>query len=88
LEKNTHGTHKEEGYCVYRQPILDALVGVFFCMKQYKSNDKDINNEIRLKITAYKRQFVSKLQCTIDPRRRIEFLEKEVGNRQQGENKR
>ena len=87
MVENIHGADKDEGYRGYRQPILNFLMGAYECIKQYKINDKDTNHKIRPEITDYKRKVVSELQSSIDPRRRIEFLQKEVGHRQPGGNK-
>jgi hypothetical protein len=78
VEHNIVGLHKDEAYRGYRRPILDDLTHSFRIIKGYRHDNADSNHEIRRQINKYRRQFVSRLQKSVDPRRRIAFLEKEL----------
>ncbi len=78
VRNDSIGLHKDEAFRGYRRPILDDLAFSFRKIKEYKHDKVDANHEIRHQVNKYRRQFVSRLQNSVDPRRRIAFLEKEL----------
>ena len=80
VEEDTVGLQKDEAYRDYRRPILNDLTYSFRIIKGYRHDNTDSNHEIRHQINKYRRQFVSRIQNSVDPRRRIAFFEKELSH--------
>jgi hypothetical protein len=80
VDESHFGLHKDKAYRGYRRPILDDLAYVYALAEKYKSaNGISISDDgFRQEVNKCRRQFVSRLQDSVDPRRRIAFMEKEV----------
>jgi len=78
---NTHdgklGLNKESAYQGHRHPVLDPLVWTYELLSKTSHSapgDASERKKVRDQAIDFKRDFVSKVQSEVDPRRRITFL--------------
>jgi hypothetical protein len=80
-EADKLGLHKEGAFRGVRHPVLDMLVQVYDLLRKvtYKSpEDPQERLAIREQSIACKREFISRVQAEVDPRRRAHFLTKAI----------
>lgn len=80
-EADRLGLHKEGAFRGVRHPVLDMLVQVYDLLRKvtYKSpEDPQERLAIREQSIACKREFISRVQAEVDPRRRAHFLTKAI----------
>ncbi|MGE3065813.1 MAG: hypothetical protein AB7K67_09505 [Hyphomicrobiaceae bacterium] len=71
------GLNKEAAFQGHRHPVLDALVGVYDLLSK-TAHETSVNEVERQKIRDFsvglKRDFISRVQADVDPRRRLQFI--------------
>jgi hypothetical protein len=75
------GLHKEGAFRGVRHQVLDMLVQIYDLLRKvtYKSpEDAQERLAIREQAIACKREFISRVQAEVDPRRRAHFLMKAI----------
>jgi hypothetical protein len=80
-EADKLGLHKEGAFRGVRHPVLDMLVQVYDLLRKvtYKRpEDPQERLAIREQAIACKREFISRVQAEVDPRRRAQFLTKAI----------
>jgi hypothetical protein len=79
VRKDVHGTNKDPAFRGYRRPILDALADAYHASSNYQYGDAAAMQAIRKEINLARRRFVSELQRSVDPDRRLRFLAQHAG---------
>lgn len=74
VERDAHGVHKDHAFQGFRRFILSTLTHSYGAAQKYKFGESDDMHEIRKEINMCRRSFVSELQKTVDPDRRLRFL--------------
>jgi hypothetical protein len=82
IQKESHGQHKDSAFRGHRRPILDALTDAHRVAADFKFGDAVAMNRIREEIYLSRRRFVSELQKSVDPDRRLRFLAEHIGTEQ------
>ncbi|TPL81719.1 hypothetical protein FJ950_22895 [Mesorhizobium sp. B2-3-14] len=75
-----YGIDKEPAYRGLRQPVLDCLVAVYDSL-----SDGTPSSELRSRLEACQRHFVSQIQLVIDPRRREKQVARILNDWEQSE---
>jgi hypothetical protein len=82
IQKESHGQHKDSAFRGHRRPILDALTDAYGAAAEFKFGDAAQMKRIREEIYLSRRRFVSELQKSVDPDRRLRFLAEHIGAEQ------
>ena len=80
-EADKLGLHKEGAFRGVRHAVLDMLVQVYDLLRKVTSKTPEDPQErlaIREQAIACKREFISRVQAEVDPRRRVHFLTKAI----------
>ena len=76
-EANKYGLHKEGAFRGVRHPVLDMLVRVYDLLEKVTHQvpaSPEERSELRDQATYCRREFISRVQAQVDPRRRVNFL--------------
>jgi len=79
VHKDAHGMHKDSAFRGYRRPILDALADAYRAGERYQFGDSSPMQAVRQEINLSRCRFVSELQKSVDPDRRLKFLAQHAG---------
>lgn len=74
------GLHKEAAFRGVRHPVLDMLVQIYDLLRSVTYRLPEDSQErltIREQSIRCKREFISRVQAEVDPRRRVHFLAKQ-----------
>jgi hypothetical protein len=80
LEAEKYGLEKEAAFRGKRHPVLDMLVRIYDLLHNvsYAKPAAAERTALRERAVHDKREFISRVQAEVDPRRRISFLGKET----------
>ena len=76
-EADKYGLHKEGAFRGVRHPVLDMLVRVYDLLEKVTHQvpvSPEERRVIREQVTYCRREFISRVQAQVDPRRRVNFL--------------
>jgi hypothetical protein len=76
-EADKYGLHKEAAFRGVRHPVLDMLVRVYDLLEKVTHQvpaSPEERSELRDQVTYCRREFISRVQAQVDPRRRVNFL--------------
>ena len=76
-EADKYGLHKEGAFRGVRHPVLDMLVRVYDLLDKVTHQvpaSPEERSELREQVNYCRREFISRVQAQVDPRRRVNFL--------------
>ena len=76
-EADKYGLHKEGAFRGVRHPVLDMLVRVYDLLEKVTHQvpaSLEERSELREQVNYCRREFISRVQAQVDPRRRVNFL--------------
>ena len=76
-EADKYGLHKEGAFRGVRHPVLDMLVRVYDLLEKVTHQvpaSPEERSELRNQVTYCRREFISRVQAQVDPKRRVNFL--------------
>ena len=76
-EADKYGLHKEGAFRGVRHPVLDMLVRVYDLLEKVTHQvpaSPEERSELREQVNYCRREFISRVQAQVDPRRRVNFL--------------
>lgn len=74
--ESAYGQHKHPAFRGFRRPELECLAEMYEVLRQFDQNSQQHNRSLRSQLWDIRKQFVSQLQQTLDPRQRERELQK------------
>ena len=68
ITTTNHGLDKEKAFQGHRHRVLDVMVFTYKRVSKMKVGQCPLNEQLKSEIVAYKRDFISEIQATLDPR--------------------